>query len=81
MKWGIIPNLSLSEFLWHFDLVAALNRLSHRQKGLYLGVRLGGSALKILESVDAFGDGRYQQLVRALEQRYQLADKSPCTGV
>lgn len=32
---------SFSEFLQHFDLVAALNRRSCREKWLYLGVRHG----------------------------------------
>lgn len=44
---------ALSEFLWHFQLVADLKGWTEWDKGMYLGVSLSGSALKILESVDA----------------------------
>lgn len=44
---------SLSEFLRHFRLVAGLNEWTNLEGGMYLGVSLSGSALKILETVDA----------------------------
>lgn len=39
------------------------------------GVSLDGSALKLLEKVDAAAEGGFARLVDALEQRYQPADQ------
>lgn len=42
---------------------------------MYLGVSLSGSALKILETVDASAPVGYEQLLEALDRRYQPADQ------
>lgn len=66
----------MSKFLLHFWLEAELNRWTDREKGMYLGVSLSGSALKILETVDSSGSELgYYQLLEALEQRYQPVDQ------
>lgn len=46
-----------------------------KEKGLNLGVSLDGSALKLLEKVDASLEGGFAQLVGALEPHYQPADQ------
>lgn len=42
---------------------------------MYVGVGLLGSGLKILEMVDALALNGHEQLLEALEQRYQPADQ------
>lgn len=42
---------------------------------MYLGVSLSGSALKILETVDALVPDGYERLLEALERRYQPPDQ------
>lgn len=72
---SFIGSRSLSEFLCDFQLVVELNRWTEKEKGLYLRVSLDGSALKLLEKVDASMEGGFDHLVGTLEQCYQTADQ------
>lgn len=66
---------ALFEFLRHFRLVAELNEWTNQERGMYLGMSLSGSVLKILETVDASAPDGYEQLLEVLERRYQPADQ------
>lgn len=55
--------------------MAQLNGRMKRERGMYLGVSWSGSALKILETVDASVPDGYKQLLEVLERRYQPEDQ------
>lgn len=65
---GRIDDTAGSEFLWHFQLVAELNAWTEKENGLYLVVSLDGSAMKLLEMLDASREGGYKHLAATLEQ-------------
>ena len=60
----------LKEYLEHFKVVASLNRWSDTEKGLYLAASLSGPAQRILNRVDVYAHGGYDQLLLALQDRY-----------
>ena len=63
----------LREYLQHFKVVDSLNSWSEAEKGLYLTASLTGSAQRILNRVDVYAHGGYDQLLLALPGRY-----APC---
>ena len=60
----------LREYLQHFKVVASLNSWTDLEKGLYLAASLTGPAQRILNRVDVFALGGYDQLLLALQERY-----------
>ena len=60
----------LREYLQHFKVVASLNKWSDTVKGLYLAASLTGPAQRILNRVDVYAPGGYNQLLVALQERY-----------
>ena len=60
----------LAEYLSHFRVVAAVNRWSEYEKGLYLAASLAGPAQRLLTQVDIYSPGGYEVLLDALRQRY-----------
>ena len=60
----------LAEYLSHFRVVAAVNRWSEYEKGLYLAASLAGPAQRLLTRVDIYSPGGYEVLLDALRQRY-----------
>ena len=60
----------LVEYLSHFRVVAAVNRWSEYEKGLYLAASLAGPAQRLLMRVDIYSPGGYEVLLDALRQRY-----------
>ena len=63
----------LREYLHHFKVVASLNRWSDTEKALYLAASLTGPAQRILNRVNVYAPGGYDQLLLALQERY-----APC---
>ena len=60
----------LKDYLQHFKVVASLNRWSIAEKELYLAASLTGPAQRILNRVDVYAPGGYEQLLLALQERY-----------
>lgn len=66
---------SLVEYLSHFTLVTQVNGWSSQEAALYLGVSLAGPARRLLSGIDLDATDGLDQLVAALERRFQPRDQ------
>ena len=60
----------------HFEACAALNGWSNREKGLYLAVSLRGQAQGILGNLSGELGQNYNELIKALEDRFAPANQT-----